>query len=107
MKRLLSLLVTGSLLVTPVLAAQTGVEDSFPAVREPASFADVASGSWYTDAAGLCYVTGLLNGTGNGNFSPSRSVTIGEAATLAARIHHILNGGDGTLPEAPDRKSVV
>ncbi len=57
MKRLLSLLVTGSLLVTPVLAAQTGVEDSFPAVREPASFADVASGSWYTDAAGLCYVT--------------------------------------------------
>ena len=102
MKRLLSLLVTGSLLVTPVLAAQTGVEDSFPAVREPASFADVASGSWYTDAAGLCYVTGLLNGTGSGNFSPSRSVTIGEAATLAARIHHILNGGDGTLPEAPE-----
>ena len=71
MKRLLSLLVTGSLLVTPVLAAQTGVEDSFPAVREPASFADVASGGWYTDAAGLCYVTGLLNGTGNGNFSPA------------------------------------
>ena len=102
MKRLFSLLVTGSLLVTPVLAAQTGVKDSFPAVREPASFADVASGSWYTDAAGLCYVTGLLNGTGNGNFSPSRSVTIGEAATLAARIHHILNGGDGTLPEAPE-----
>ena len=101
MKRLLSLLVTGSLLVTPVLAAQTGVEDSFPAVREPASFADVASGSWYTDAAGLCYATGLLNGTGSGNFSPSRSVTIGEAATLAARIHHILSGGDGTLPEAP------
>lgn len=101
MKRLLSLLLTGSLLVTPVLAAQTDVEASFPAVREPVSFADVASGSWYTDAADLCYVTGLLNGTGNGNFSPSRSVTVGEAATLAARIHHILNGGDGTLPEAP------
>lgn len=101
MKRLLSLLVTGSLLVTPVLAAQTDVEASFPAVREPVSFTDVASGSWYSDAADLCYVTGLLNGTGNGNFSPSRSVTVGEAATLAACIHHILNGGDGTLPEAP------
>ena len=97
MKRLLSLLVTGSLLVTPALAAQTDVEASFPAVREPAAFADVANGSWYTDAAGLCYVTGLLNGTGNGNFSPSRSVTIGEAAALAARIHHILNGGDGSF----------
>lgn len=97
MKRLLSLLVTGSLLVTPALAAQTDVEASFPAVRESASFVDVASGSWYTDAAGLCYVTGLLNGTGNGNFSPSRSVTIGEAAALAARIHHILNGGDGSF----------
>lgn len=97
MKRLLSLLVTGSLLVTPVLAVQTDVEASFPAVREPAAFADVANGSWYTNAAGLCYVTGLLNGTGNGNFSPSRSVTIGEAAALAARIHHILNGGDGSF----------
>ena len=102
MKRLLSLLVTGSLLVTPALAAQTDVEASFPAVRESASFVDVANGSWYTNAAGLCYVTGLLNGTGNGNFSPSRSVTIGEAAALAARIHHILNGGDSTLPEAPE-----
>ena len=101
MKRLLSLLVTGSLLMTPALAAQTDVEASFPAVREPASFADVVSGSWYSDAAQLCYVTGLLNGTGNGNFSPERSVTVGEAATLAARIHHILNGGDGTLPDAP------
>lgn len=102
MKRLLSLLVTGSLLITPVLAAQTDVESSFPALREPAAFGDVADGIWYADAAGLCYVTGLLNGTGNGNFSPSRSVTIGEAATLAGRIHHILNGGDGTLPEAPE-----
>ena len=102
MKRLLSLLVTGSLLITPVRAAQTNVESSFPALREPAAFGDVADDIWYADAAGLCYVTGLLNGTGNGNFSPSRSVTIGEAATLAGRIHHILNGGDGTLPEAPE-----
>lgn len=102
MKRLLSLLVTGSLLITPVLAAQTDVESSFPALREPAAFGDVADDIWYADAAGLCYVTGLLNGTGNGNFSPSRSVTIGEAATLAGRIHHILSGGDGTLPEAPE-----
>ena len=101
MKRLLSLLVTGSLLITPVLAAQTDVESSFPALREPAAFGDVADDIWYADAAELCYVTGLLNGTGNGSFSPSRSVTIGEAATLAGRIHHILSGGDGVLPEAP------
>lgn len=101
MKRLLSLLVTGSLLMTPALAAQTDVAASFPAVREPISFSDVAVGSWYSDAAALCYETGLLNGTGNGNFSPDHTVTVGEAATLAARIHNILNGGDGTLPEAP------
>ncbi len=102
MKRLLSLLISGSLLLTPALAASTDVGAAFPALREPASFADVAPGSWYTDAAGLCYVTGLLNGTGDGNFSPDRSVTVGEAATLAARIHNILNGGDGTLPDAPE-----
>lgn len=102
MKRLLALLLTGSLLMTPALAAGTDAAPSFPAVREPTSFSDVASGSWYTDAIALCYETGLLNGTGNGNFSPNRSVTVGEAATLAARIHNILNGGDGTLPDAPE-----
>ena len=108
MKRLLSLLVTGSLLVTPVLAVQTDVEASFPAVREPAAFADVANGSWYTNAAGLCYVTGLLNGTGNGNFSPSRSVTIGEAAALAAVMRAGGSGfADGELCHSASRTSRI
>ena len=55
------MLVTGSLLITPVRAAQIDVESSFPALREPAAFGDVADDIWYADAAGLCYVTGLLN----------------------------------------------
>ena len=100
MKRLFTLVLTGSLLITPALAADRA-ETSFPAVREPVSFSDVVPDSWYTDAAGLCYETGLMNGTGNGQFSPNQTVTAAEAYTLAARIHHILNGGDGVLPEAP------
>lgn len=101
MKRLLAWLVTGSLLLTPALAAGTEPADLFPAVREPAAFADVADGSWYADAAALCYEAGLLNGTGEGNFSPDATVTIAEAAALAARIHSIRNGGSGDLPHAP------
>ena len=100
MKRLFTLVLTGSLLITPALAADRA-ETSFPAVREPVSFSDVAQDRWYADAAGLCYETGLMNGTGDGTFSPDAMVTTAEAATLAARIHHILNGGDGVLPEAP------
>ena len=100
MKRLFTLVLTGSLLITPALAADRA-ETSFPAVREPVSFSDVAQDRWYADAAGLCYETGLMNGTGDGTFSPDAMVTTAEAATLAARIHHILNGGDGVLSEAP------
>lgn len=101
MKRLLALLVTGSLLLSPALAAGTDEENFFPAVREPAAFSDVAAGSWYADAAALCYEVGLLNGTGEGKFSPDSAVTIAEAAALATRIHHIRSGGSGNLPHAP------
>ena len=100
MRRLLALVLTGSLLLTPALAAGTDQKDLFPAVREPVSFSDVADGSWYTDAVALCYETGLINGTGEGKFSPDATVTIGEAAALACRIHQILNGGSGELPHA-------
>ena len=101
MKRLLALLVTGSLLLSPALAAGADEKNFFPAVREPAAFSDVADGSWYSDAVSLCYETGLLNGTGEGKFSPDSAVTIAEAAALAARIHHIRSGGSGDLPHAP------
>lgn len=101
MKRFLALLLTGSLLLTPALAADGTAENPFPALRDPASFSDVVKDSWYADAADLCYETGLMNGTGQGQFSPDATVTIAEAYTLAARIHHILHGGDGVLPQAP------
>ena len=101
MKRLLAWLVTGSLLLTPALAAGTEQTDLFPAVREPAAFSDVADGSWYADSAALCYEVGLLNGTGEGKFSPDAAVTIAQAAALAARIHNIRSGGTGDLPHAP------
>lgn len=82
-KRLLSGLLCAALLLTPALA--TG---SFPAVNiYPAGYYhDVADGAWYADAATLCYETGLMTGTAANAFSPDGTVTVGETATLAARI---------------------
>lgn len=82
-KRLLSGLLCAALLLTPALAA-----GSFPAVNVyPAGYYhDVADGAWYADAATLCYETGLMTGTAANAFSPDGTVTVGETATLAARI---------------------
>ena len=101
MRRLAILLLTAALLLSPALAAGE-TEELFPAVREPIAFTDVAQDAWYADAVALCYEAGLLNGTGDDQFSPDKPVTLPETYTLAARIHSILNGGDGTLPAAPE-----
>lgn len=61
---------------------------AFPAVNTyaPGYYADVAEDIWYADAAKLCYETGLMTGTAANTFSPDSTVTVGETATLAARI---------------------
>lgn len=54
---------------------------------------DVPDGSWYAAPARLCYETGLMNGTGNNKFSPNKTLTVGEVATLSARLLEALGGG--------------
>ncbi|HIR85340.1 MAG TPA: S-layer homology domain-containing protein [Candidatus Galloscillospira excrementavium] len=78
-------------------ALAAGVEDLFPAIREYPGYSDVADGTWYADAAQVCYETGLLSGTAVDTFSPESTMTVAQATTLAARIRDILNGGDGEL----------
>lgn len=90
MKRvLLTLTLSASLLLSPALAA------------EAVTFTDVAADAWYAPYVEACAQDGLMNGTGNNAFTPDGVMTQAEAATLAARIHSLCHGGDGTFEQAP------
>ena len=88
-KLLLSLTLSGALLLSTALAA------------EGARFTDVASDAWYAPYVEVCAREGVMNGTGNNAFSPEKVLTNAEAAVLAARIHTLCRGGDGTFEQAP------
>lgn len=89
MKRILTALVLTAALLTPALAAGAP------------TFSDVAADAWYAPYVAACAQDGLMNGTGASRFTPQRTVTTAEAATLAARIHSLTHGGDGTFSPAP------
>lgn len=94
-KLLLSLTLSASLLVTPALAA------------EAVTFTDVAADAWYAPYVEACAEDGLMKGAGGGRFDPGGVMTLPEALTLAARIHHRTHGGDGALPPAPEELTVT
>lgn len=79
--RLLAGALSLSLLVAPALAAE-----NFPAVNTYTGFDDVAETAWYYSAVKQCYETGLMNGTGKGNFSPDGTMSLAESAAVAARL---------------------
>jgi hypothetical protein len=88
-KRLLALALTGSLLLSPALAA--GVEEKFPAKNTYPGYADVNEGDWFYQNAKLCYETGLMTGTDVG-FEPNKELTNAECVTLASRLGASLRG---------------
>ena len=59
---------------------------SIPAYAADPPFSDVPAGAWYEEAAAYCRENGLLQGTGNGQFSPEMEVT---RAMLAAVLHRL------------------
>lgn len=65
-----------------------------PAFGAEESFSDVPEGAWYAGAVDYCRASGLMQGTGSGQFSPDLTV---DRATLAVVLHRIA----GT-PEAPE-----
>ena len=84
----LALTLTGA----PALAVSAG--DAFPDKYEYPGFIDVEPNAWYADAARVCATAGLMQGTGHA-FAPDQILTVGETATIAARMAEILDGGDG------------
>ncbi len=96
MKKILALLLAGALALTPALAA---TQDLFPAKNSYPGFADVPQGEWYSAAVQTCYEVGLMNGTGEGSFTPAGTMSVAEAATIAARIRETLTGQPIPQPE--------
>lgn len=72
-------------------------------------FADVASGTWYTDAVIWASGSGIVNGTGSG-FAPDRNVTRQELVAMLYRYANSIGmdtGTTGSLDKFTDRNSVA
>ena len=91
MKRFFALLLVFALLVTPALADEP--LSLLPAVNNyaGAGYTDVPAGSWYADAAQVCYETGLMTGTQNG-FEPELTLSVGQLAVITARLREAIVG---------------
>lgn len=74
---------------------------------EGTTFVDVTPGDWFAPYVNICVEEGLMKGVGGGKFDPNGVMTQAQAVTLAARVHHILNGGDGKLPTAPEDYGIL
>lgn len=87
---------------TPALAAEAdgavpvltsaGADLLLPAVNAYTGFADVSEDDWYYQGVRTCVESGLMNGTGEGVFTPGGVMTVSEAAAIAARLRETITG---------------
>lgn len=56
-------------------------------------FPDVVANSWYEANVARAYVLGLMMGTGEAAFSPTKTITVAEVVAVASRIHSIYQTG--------------
>jgi len=102
-QRVLCLMLTLVLLMGMVpgaLAAPTGLAN-FRAARTyvEGQFSDVNESDWFSSSVKSAYELGLVNGAGADTFNPNGNITLAETLALAARLHHIYNGGDGVFTQ--------
>ena len=104
-KRIISLALILSLLLAlalPAAAASASLKNFKPVNSYyEGQFSDVPSGKWYSNYVGEAYRYGLMKGKSAATFAPEETVTLAETLTMASRIHHIYNGGDGVFKQAP------
>ena len=55
------------------------------------TFTDVPSNAWYANDVASVQQYGIINGTGNGKFSPNGTLTLAQAITMAARTYAHIN----------------
>ena len=99
-KRLLSLLLSLSLLaasVPPAFAAEGYNNFTTIATYAQGQFTDVAADAWYAENVKTAYEIGLINGSSANAFTPSGSLTVGEAIKLSAVLHRIYTSGSAAF----------
>lgn len=89
-RKLTAMALAAALCLSPALAAEEA--GLFPNVKTYPGFSDVAAGSYYAQSVQLCYETGLMKGVGGGTFQPKGTVSVAQAATIAARIREKVTG---------------
>jgi len=112
-KRLLPLLLTLcmalTLLPTPAAAAplliapnpNTTPQWLVPQVKDSTEFPDV-TGTWCESYVDTVYRSGLMTGKTATKFDATSSLTHAQITVITARLHDLLNGGDGVLPAAEE-----
>lgn len=94
----LALALTAALCL-PAAAAESG--RLLPSLRSYGGFADV-KGSWCEPYVSAVYEAGIMEGTSSTTFQPNAPLSCQAAVVLAARLHSLLTGGDGTFaPSSP------
>ncbi len=86
-------------------ATVAGTETAFTRedwAEEDTGFADVAPTDWFAPYVAACVEDGLMRGTGEGYFSPERTLTARECSVLALRLYDIMQGGTGDFEPAPE-----
>ena len=78
MKRFISALLAAIMLL--------GLCCSVSAAPVPTTFADVPGGSWYEKYCNAVYETGIMNGTGGGQFSPMAACSRAMFVTILYRL---------------------
>ena len=71
-----------------------------PGEQTDPSFTDVPDGAWYAQYVEKAVQAGLMEGTGNGRFSPDDTLSISQVIALCVRLHAQYNGN--TVPETVD-----
>lgn len=72
--------------LNPIPAGTPAQLPQNPNAGETLPFTDVNANSWYYSGVKFVYEKGLMNGTGNGTFSPNADTTRGMIVTMLARL---------------------
>ena len=111
--RLFSFFLTLALLLTTLPVSAAPILISPAPQRDPAAgwliqpmkseseFPDV-TGSWCETAVDTVCRTGLMQGKTAERFDATSPLTYAQITVITARLHHLLNGGDGVLPAAEE-----
>ena len=84
-----------ALCTLPASAAESGW--LVPKVKDSPDFADV-KGTWCESYVETVYEAGLMTGRSASTFDINSNLTIAQITVITARLHSLLNGGDGVLP---------